>query len=85
MLMDNSVCYWPIDLKNGRNQSFLWGHLSASSPACNGFLEFTSGVTPTNILVASMAAKPFVIHTHTYAHTIGGTCTWESSLLPDSV
>ena len=69
MLMDNSVCYWPIDLKNGRNQSFL----SASSPACNGFLGFTSGVTPTNILVASTAAKPFVIHTHTYAHTIGGT------------
>ena len=29
------------------------------SPAYNGFLRFTSGVTPADLLAASMAAEPF--------------------------
>ena len=29
------------------------------SPVCNKLLKFTSGVTPANLMVASMAAKPF--------------------------
>ena len=31
-----------------------------SSPLCNGFLRFTYGATPTDLLVASMAAEPFL-------------------------
>ena len=31
-------------------------HLYAFLPACNGFLRFTSGATPANLLMASMAA-----------------------------
>ena len=34
-------------------------HLCALSPACNGFLRFTSSVTPANLLVARMAANAF--------------------------
>ena len=30
--------------------------------ACNGFLRFTSGLTPTDLLTASMAAEPFWFH-----------------------
>ena len=33
--------------------------LHALSTVCNGFLRFTSGATPTNLLAASMATKPF--------------------------
>ena len=33
--------------------------LHTSSPAHNGFLRFTSGVTPADLLAASMAAKLF--------------------------
>ena len=33
-------------------------HLHAFSPACNGFLRFTSGATPADPLTASMAASP---------------------------
>ena len=41
------------------------------SPACNGFLRFTSSATPADLLVASMVAKPFwSIYLHT---SIGGT------------
>ena len=31
------------------------------SPACSGFLRFTSGVTSTDLLMASMAAKPALV------------------------
>ena len=41
--------------------------LCASSPACNGFLIFTSGVTPTDLLTARMAAKSFW-STYLYMH-----------------
>ena len=54
------------------HKSFLWGlvmsalgfkarvlHLCSLSPVCNGFLRFNSGVTPADILTASMAAKLF--------------------------
>ena len=37
-------------------------------PGCDGFLRFTSGVTPADLLVASMVAKPFSIHL--LAHTV---------------
>ena len=40
--------------------------LGALSPGCNGFLRFRSGVTPADLLVASMVAKPFWT---TYLHT----------------
>ena len=32
-------------------------HLHALSTACNGFLRFTSGVTPADYLAASMASE----------------------------
>ena len=34
-------------------------HLCSLSPVCNGFPRFTCGVTPVDILTASMAVKPF--------------------------
>ena len=34
-------------------------HQHASSPACNGFLRFTSGVTPADLLAASVVAELF--------------------------
>ena len=34
-------------------------HLHAFSPACNGFLRFTSGVTPANCIEVTVATKPF--------------------------
>ena len=34
-------------------------HLHALLPACNEFLRFTSGVTPTDCIEVSMATKPF--------------------------
>ena len=40
---------------------------------CNGFLRFTSSVTPTDLLMASTAAKPCIC-THT---DIDGTRTWD--------
>ena len=45
-------------------------HLCALSPACNGILRFTSGATPADLLLASMAAK---LLRSTYSPTsIGG-------------
>ena len=39
------------------------------SPACNGFLRFTSGATPADLLTASIAAEPFWSkYLHTYMH-----------------
>ena len=62
----------------GRHQSFWWYHwyprfglgfkarvdpcLHVSLPACNEFLRFTFGATPADLLVASMADEPFLIH-----------------------
>ena len=34
-------------------------HLHVSSPVCNGFLRFTSGAAPTDLLTAIIAAEPF--------------------------
>ena len=34
-------------------------HLHALSPVCNGFLRFSSGATPADVLSASMVAMPF--------------------------
>ena len=36
--------------------------MSDSSPACNGFLRFSSGATPADLMTASWAAEPFLIH-----------------------
>ena len=38
-------------------------HLHASLSACNTFLRFTFGITPADLLAASMAAKLFHPHT----------------------
>ena len=43
-----------------------------SSPVCNGFLRFTSSVTPADPLAASMAAKSFQPHTCTCIQTLVG-------------
>ena len=37
-------------------------HLHSLSPAYNGILRFPSGVTPADLLSASMAAEPHFIH-----------------------
>ena len=44
--------------------------MHASLPACNRFLRVTSGVTPADLLAASMAAKPF--HTRTCVQALVG-------------
>ena len=33
-----------------------------SSSAYDGFLRFTSGATPADLLTTSMAAEPFLVH-----------------------
>ena len=38
------------------------------APACNSLLRFTSGATPADLLVTSMAAQPF--HPHTYVQAL---------------
>ena len=38
-------------------------HLHASLPVCNRFLRFTCGMTPADLLAASMAGEP--LHPHT--------------------
>ena len=45
----------------------MWIPSLVSSPTCNGFFRFTSGATPADLLVASMAAKPFDSHTYIQA------------------
>ena len=41
--------------------------LFASSPTCNRFIRFTTGMTPTDLLTTRMAAKPFW-STYLYIH-----------------
>ena len=50
-----------LDFKAREDPSFY-----ASSPACNGFLRFTSGVTPANLLTAE---QPSLFDPHTWTHT----------------
>ena len=54
----------------------VWiSHLHSLSHACNGFIRFTSGVSPADILAVNVAAKSFPSrYLHTYA-SIGGTWT----------
>ena len=52
---------------------FWWG-LPWVLPACSGFLWFTSGVTPADLLTVRMSAEPFNPHTCTHT-SIGGTKT----------
>ena len=47
----------PLLWTSGDFSSGYQSHTS-SSPACHGFLRFTSGATPADLLAASMAAKP---------------------------
>ena len=44
--------------------------LHAPSLACNGFLRFTSGATPAELLRTSMADEPFEIHVLEHILTI---------------
>ena len=46
--------------------------LYASLPTGNVFLRFTSGVTPVDLLAASMAAEPFDPHTCTCVQALVG-------------
>ena len=46
--------------------------LHASTPALNGFLRFTSGVTPTDLMVARKVAKPYLIHILAYIQALVG-------------
>ena len=49
-------------------------HLCTSLPACNKFCRFTPGATPADLLMASLAAKTFLIHIYTCT-SIGRTWT----------
>ena len=80
-LVDNFFCHTPV--------LDLWWYgpwvskpgwipcLCASSPSCNGFLRFIYGVTPTNLLMACMAAKSFS------SIYIGGTWTQTKCAVSD--
>ena len=35
-------------------------HLCDLLPVCNGFIRFSSGVTPADLLAGSMAVEPFL-------------------------
>ena len=51
------------DISSGFQSHDGFLHLLASSPAFNGFLRFSSGATPADLLVtSSMADEPFLIH-----------------------
>ena len=47
------------DVFSGFQSQGQFPNLHASLPGHNGYLRFTSGVTPADLLVASMAAKLF--------------------------
>ena len=47
-------------------------NLHALSPACNGFFRFTSGVTPADLLMASMVVKSFRIHILVHIEALDG-------------
>ena len=51
-------------------------YFCASSPTCNWFFTFTFSVTPADLLMASMVAKPFDLHTSHRYTCIAGTWTW---------
>ena len=55
-----SVHLWATDTPVWTSRDICPGSFTcmASLPAYNGFLEFTSGVTPADALVASMASEP---------------------------
>ena len=36
--------------------------LCASSPACSGFLRFTSSATPADLIIARTTTEPFLVH-----------------------
>ena len=64
-----------------RYQSFIWSDWCQSgcpsfyvlSPVCSWSLWFTSGATPAaDLLVASMAREPFLIHVHLLARRCDG-------------
>ena len=55
-------------------------HLRVSPPACNGFLRFTSGATPADLLAATMTAEPLSIHVLAHVHTIIGSVRVSNSI-----
>ena len=67
------ICWTPVLDFSSR---LSWVSNPASSPVCNGFLRFTSGVTPAELLKTSLAAEPFLIHILALIYSsIGGTWT----------
>ena len=58
------------DVCSGYQSQGRFSHLCALSPAGNGFLRFTSGETPVDLLKARMAAEPFQ---STYLHWRGSS------------
>ena len=65
---DTPVLYFWLDLPWVLKSGWI-PSLHALSPTCNGFLSFTSGATPADLL----AAKPFSVHVFAHVHTsIGG-------------
>ena len=54
--------FWTsVDICCGFQSQVRFLHLYASSPACDGFLRFISGVTPADLLVANMAAESLLV------------------------
>ena len=77
-MIKSHLLFWVFKKMEDNHQSFLWRHwcpcfgfqsqggspsLNASLPTCIGFLRFTSGVIPADLLMVSMAAGPFNSHT----------------------
>ena len=60
-----SICPW-FQSQGG------FPHLCALSPVCNGFLRFTSGATPADLLAISMAVELFHPHTCTCIQALVG-------------
>ena len=60
-------------------------HLHASLPMHNRFLRFTSGATPADLLMASMAAEPFHSGTFTCVQALVGSSPGSCVLLPRSM
>ena len=53
--------FWTFgDLCPGFQSQGRFPCLHTVSPMCNGFFRFISGVTPVDLFIASMAAKPFL-------------------------
>ena len=72
----------PLAVISGEVPRFHGGSLWHSTPACNGFLRFTYGVTPADVLAANMVVEllfdPLTLHTYFLA-------MWWNSSVPSNV